>query len=193
MKEELSKLYEPKQIESRAHELWSQQKCFHANAPENTGGSARSYTIVIPPPNVTAALHVVHAVLPGMIERRGGHMVQIGSIAGLYPLLASLYGASKGAIHLMSQNLRMELAGSGIRNTEICPGRAHTEFFDTAIDDEERRKSMVKGFELMQPQDIADAIVFALDAPWRVNISTIEMTPNEQAPGGLIIEPVARD
>jgi len=143
--------------------------------------------------NVTAALHVVHAVLPGMLERRGGHMVQIGSIAGLYPLLSSLYGASKGAIHLMSQNLRMELAGSGIRNTEICPGRAHTEFFDTAIDDEERRKSMVKGFELMQPQDIADAIVFALDAPWRVNISTIEMTPNEQAPGGLIIEPVARD
>ncbi|MDH3716082.1 MAG: SDR family oxidoreductase [Gammaproteobacteria bacterium] len=143
--------------------------------------------------NVTAALHVVRAVVAGMVERRRGHMVHLGSIAGLYPLLSSIYGASKGAIHLMSQNLRMELKGSGVRNTEICPGRVHTEFFDTAIDDEGRRESMVRGFELMQSQDIADAIVFALDMPWRVNISTIEMTPTEQAPGGLVIEPVARD
>ncbi|MDH3451707.1 MAG: SDR family oxidoreductase [Gammaproteobacteria bacterium] len=143
--------------------------------------------------NVTAALHVVRAVVPGMIERGRGHMVQIGSIAGLYPLLSAVYGASKGAIHLMSQNLRMELKGTGIRHTEICPGRVHTEFFNTAIDDVARRDSMVEGFELLQPQDVAEAIVFALDVPWRVNISTIEMTPTEQAPGGLIIEPVTRD
>jgi len=62
MSEELSKLYEPKQIESRAHELWSQQKCFHAEASEHVDGSARPYTIVIPPPNVTAALHLGHAL-----------------------------------------------------------------------------------------------------------------------------------
>jgi len=62
MTEELSKLYEPKQIESRAHELWSQQKCFHAEASEHADGSARPYTIVIPPPNVTAALHLGHAL-----------------------------------------------------------------------------------------------------------------------------------
>jgi len=143
--------------------------------------------------NVTAALQVVRAVLPGMIERRRGHLVQIGSIAGLYPLLSAVYGATKGAIHLLSQNLRTELTGTGIRHTEICPGRVHTEFFNTAIDDTERRESLVQGFELMQSEDIADAIVYALDTPWRVNISTIEMTPTEQAPGGLIIEPVARD
>jgi NADP-dependent 3-hydroxy acid dehydrogenase YdfG len=143
--------------------------------------------------NVTAALHVVRAVITGMVERRRGHIVHLGSLAGLYPLLSSIYGASKGAIHLMAQNLRMELKGSGVRSTEICPGRVHTEFFNTAIDDEGRRESMVRGFELMQPQDVSDAIVFALDMPWRVNISTIEMTPNEQAPGGLVIEPVARD
>ena len=62
MTEELSKLYEPKQIESRASELWSQQQCFHAEASESAGGSARPYTIVIPPPNVTAALHLGHAL-----------------------------------------------------------------------------------------------------------------------------------
>ncbi len=138
--------------------------------------------------NVSAALHVVRAVGTGMVSRRRGHMVHIGSIAGLYPLLSSVYGASKGAMHLFCQNLRMELKGSGVRNTEICPGRVSTEFFDTAIDQQERRQSMGEGFELLQPQDIAEAILYALDAPWRVNVSTIEITPTEQAPGGIIIE-----
>ena len=79
--------------------------------------------------NVTAALHVVSLMGAGMVRRKRGHMVHIGSIAGLYPLLSSIYGASKGAIHLLCQNLRTELKGTGVRNTEICPGRTHTEFF----------------------------------------------------------------
>ena len=139
--------------------------------------------------NVTALLHVTRAVLPGMLERRCGHIVQLSSIAALYPLLSALYGASKGAIHLLSQNLRMELQGSRVRHTEICPGRVKTEFFATAIDDSERQRSMLEGFELLEGEDVADAIIYALDTPWRVNISTIEMTPTEQAPGGIVIEP----
>ena len=142
--------------------------------------------------NVTAAVHVVRAVTPRMIERKRGHLVNIGSIAGLYPLISSLYGASKGAVHLLTQNLRMELSGSGVRCTEICPGRVATEFFDTAVDDPERRRRMVTDLEALQPEDIADTVVFALDLPWRVNISTIELTPTEQAPGGAIIERVRR-
>lgn len=142
--------------------------------------------------NVTAAVHVVRAVTPGMIARKRGHLVNVGSIAGLYPLVSSLYGASKGAVHLLSQNLRMELSGSGVRCTEICPGRVATEFFETAVDDPERRRRMVADLEALQPSDIAAAIVFALDLPWRVNISTIELTPTEQAPGGAIIERAAR-
>lgn len=141
--------------------------------------------------NVTALLHVTRAVLPGMLERRRGHIVQISSIAALYPLYSGLYGASKGAVHLLSQNLRMELKGSRIRHTEICPGRVRTEFFTTAIDDVERRQSMLDGFELLEAGDVADAIIYALDTPWRVNISTIEMTPTEQAPGGVVIEPAS--
>ncbi len=143
--------------------------------------------------NVAAALHVVRAVAGGMVRRRRGHMVHIGSIAGLYPLTSAIYGASKGAIHLMCQNLRIELTGTGVRNTEICPGRVRTEFFQTAFDDEARRHSAATGFELMESRDIADAVVYALDAPWRVNVSTIELTPTEQAPGGLVIEAVSRD
>jgi NADP-dependent 3-hydroxy acid dehydrogenase YdfG len=139
--------------------------------------------------NVLAAVHVVRAVAPGMVGRKRGHIVNIGSIAGLYPIKSSLYGASKGAVHLLSQNLRVELQGSGVRVTEICPGRVETEFFQVAVG-EEAAKKVYSGFEIMQPQDVADAILYALDTPWRVNVSTIEMTPTEQYVGGVTIAPV---
>lgn len=142
--------------------------------------------------NVTAAIHVLRAVMPGMVERKRGHIVNMGSVAGLYPLLSSLYGASKGAIHLLSQNLRSELRGSGVRCTEICPARVRTEFFDTALDDDDRARNAFVGFEVLEAEDIADAIRYALDAPWRVNVSTIELTPTEQYIGGISVEPVNR-
>ena len=139
---------------------------------------------------MTAAIHVVHALLPGMISRQRGHLVNLGSIAGLYPMPTALYGASKGALHLLSQGLRMELKGSGVRCTEICPARVRTEFFDTAFDDPAKAAQAAVGFQLLEPDDIADAIMYALDAPWRVNVSTIEITPTEQYIGGIYIEPV---
>ncbi len=140
--------------------------------------------------NVTAAIHVVRAVAEGMAGRKRGHIVNIGSIAGLYPLGFPVYGASKGAIHLFAQHLRMDLKGTGVRLTEICPGRVGTEFFDAAMKSEEERRAFTTGFEILQPADIADAIVFAVDAPWRMNVSLIEVTPTEQSPGGATIEPV---
>ena len=142
--------------------------------------------------NVLAAVHVVRATLPGMVERKRGHIVNIGSIAGLYPIKSSLYGASKGAVHLLSQNLRVELQGSGVRVTEICPGRVETEFFEIAVG-EEAAKEAYEGFEILVPDDVADAILYALDAPWRVNIGRIELTPTEQHVGGVTIAPVERD
>ncbi len=141
--------------------------------------------------NVVAALHVVRAVAAGMVARRRGHIVNIGSIAGLYPIKSSLYGASKGAIHLLSQNLRVELQGSGVRVTEICPGRVETEFFQVAVGEEAAKKHYA-GFEILVPEDVADAILYALDVPWRVNVGTIELTPTEQYAGGVTIAPVER-
>ena len=141
--------------------------------------------------NVLAAVHVVRAVAPGMVGRKRGHIVNIGSIAGLYPIKSSIYGASKGAVHLLSQNLRVELQGSGVRVTEICPGRVETEFFQIAVG-EEAAKEAYAGFEILLPQDVAAAILYALDTPWRVNIGTIEMTPTEQYPGGVTIVPVEK-
>lgn len=136
--------------------------------------------------NVNAVIHVLRAVVPGMVTRRRGHIVNLGSIGGLYPVHSSLYGATKGAVHLLSQNLRMELAGSGVRLTEICPGRVETEFFDVAVPDPEERKSFTTGIKSLQPQDVADAIVYALGTPLHVNVSLIELTPTEQAPGGVL-------
>ncbi len=141
--------------------------------------------------NVVAALHVVRALAAGMVARQRGHIVNIGSIAGLYPIKSSLYGASKGAIHLLSQNLRVELQGSGVRVTEICPGRVETEFFQIAVG-EEAAKEAYSGFEILVPEDVADAILYALDVPWRVNVGTIELTPTEQYAGGVTIAPVAK-
>ena len=143
--------------------------------------------------NVIAAVHIVRAVVPGMIERKCGHIVNIGSIAGLYPLKYAIYGTSKGAVHLLTQNLRLELQGAGVRVTEICPGRVSTEFYDVALGDPEAARKAYTGFEVLVPADIADAILYALDAPWRVNVGMIELTPTEQHVGGVNIVPASTD
>ena len=142
--------------------------------------------------NIISFLHILRAVVPGMVARKKGHVINLGSIAGLYPMASSVYGGSKGAVHLINQNLRLELSGSGVRATEICPGRVETEFFDVAFSDNpEKKKEMTSGFTLLTQEDIADAIMFAIKAPWRMNVSLIEITPTEQAPGGAKIEGVS--
>jgi 3-hydroxy acid dehydrogenase/malonic semialdehyde reductase len=109
----------------------------------------------------------------------------------LYPIASPVYGASKSAVHQLSQNLRLELAGSRVRLTEICPGRVSTEFFDAAIDDPDKRAAIKEtGINELTADDIADAVVYALDAPWRVNVSLIELQPTEQVFGGMNLTPV---
>ena len=142
--------------------------------------------------NVQGLIHVLRAVLPSMVERGRGHVVNIGSVAGLYPLNSVIYGASKGAVHLLNQNLRIELKGSGVRSTEICPGRVVTEIFDVSFDDKEKAEQMKDpGIEQLEAEDIADAILFALDAPARMNVNLIEIQPTEQIFGGITMAPSA--
>lgn len=140
--------------------------------------------------NVTSAILMIKAVLPGMIERGRGHIVNMSSVTALYPLAAALYGATKGAIHKLSRDLRMELQGTGIRITEINPGRVASEFYNVAIDDAEKLKETVqKGCEDLVAADIANAIVYCVSAPWRVNISQMEILPTEQTYGGTQFVP----
>ena len=125
-----------------------------------------------------------------MVRKKRGHVINVGSIAGLYPLSSSVYGGSKGAVHMINQNLRLELSGTGIRCTEINPGRVDTEFFDIAFDNEEDKKRMKTGLTLLKPDDIAESILYAINTPAHVNISLIEITPTEQSPGGVLIKKI---
>ena len=142
--------------------------------------------------NVQALVHVLRTVLPGMVERQRGHVINIGSVAGLYPISSVIYGGSKGAVHLINQNLRIELKGTGVRTTEICPGRVATEFFEAAVDDPEKAAAIeTTGITELQPEDVVEAVLFALDAPWRMNVSMIELQPTEQTFGGAAFAPAA--
>ena len=135
--------------------------------------------------NVTSSIHMITSVLPGMIERGKGHIVNMSSVLALYPAPAALYGATKGAMHKLSRDLRQELKGTGIRVTEINPGRVTTEFYNVAIDDaEELARTTDTGIEEVTPADVAASIVHVVDAPWRVNISQLEIVPTEQTYGG---------
>ena len=136
--------------------------------------------------NVSSPIKLTAALLESMKEQARGHIVNIGSVAGLHTLYSSLYGATKSAIHLFSQNLRAELHGTPIRVTEICPGRVSTGFFQAAVGNEERLKVLGhSGIKELTPTDIADAVLYALSAPAHVNITTIEIMPVDQAVGGM--------
>lgn len=140
--------------------------------------------------NVEAHLHVIKAIVPGMVKRRKGHVVLMGSLAGLYPVDSAIYGGQKGAVHRIAQSLRVELSGTRVKVTEICPGRTKTNFGNAAFDDKNKAKKFMSGFTLLEARDITDAILFALSTRWRSNISTIEISGTEQSPGGVPIYPV---
>lgn len=140
--------------------------------------------------NVTAPTQLIAAALPQMRARGRGHIVNIGSIAGLHTLVSAVYGGGKSAIHRISQNLRFELSGSGLRVTEICPGRVASEFYAAAAGDPGKLAAMGgSGITELAPEDVASAILYAIDTPHHVNISLIELLPTEQAVGGVRAEP----
>ena len=136
--------------------------------------------------NVTAVLQLIEAALPGMTERQRGHVITLGSVAGVYPIGATLYGTTKHAIRGLVRNLRLETLGQGVRFTDIQPGRVRTEFFDVAIPDETAREPIKEtGIEELTPDDIAEAIRWAAAQPPHVNIASVEITPLNQVYGGV--------
>jgi NADP-dependent 3-hydroxy acid dehydrogenase YdfG len=137
--------------------------------------------------DLAAVLQLTQIALPGMIARDCGHIVNLGSIAGLHSFPGhAAYHAVKAGVHALSAKLRIDLHGKRIRVTEICPGRTDTEIFAKTIGDEaEAHKRFIDGFETLQVSDIVDAIAFAIAAPWRVDISLMEIWPTYQVRGGL--------
>jgi NADP-dependent 3-hydroxy acid dehydrogenase YdfG len=137
--------------------------------------------------NLRAVLHLCRLVVPGMVARDRGHVVNISSIAGAYNFGGnSTYHATKAAVSMLSRQLRIDAFGKRVRVTEICPGRVATDIFAHVHGDSaETYDRFIKGFELPQAADIADAIAFAIAAPVAVNVGHIEITPTMQVPGGL--------
>jgi NADP-dependent 3-hydroxy acid dehydrogenase YdfG len=140
--------------------------------------------------NVAAVLHLARLLLPGMVERDLGHVVNVSSIAGVYNFGGNTtYHATKAAVHMLSRQLRVDTFGRRIRVTEICPGRVETEIFGRLLGDmEEAQRRYYDGYESLTPADVSDAIEYAIDTPRHVNIGHIEIVPTFQVPGGLEFE-----
>ncbi|MFK4761215.1 SDR family oxidoreductase [Microbacterium sp. ZW T5_45] len=144
--------------------------------------------------NLRAVLHLSRLLLPGMVERDLGHVVNISSIAGLYNFFGhTAYHATKAAVHQISRQLRNDTVGKRIRVTEVCPGRVETEIFGRNLGGspeamKEAWDTYYEGYESLKTEDIVAAIDFALDAPRHVNLGLIEIMPTFQVPGGLTFD-----
>jgi 3-hydroxy acid dehydrogenase/malonic semialdehyde reductase len=125
---------------------------------------------------------VTRQLLPGMVERGRGHVVNVGSVAGTYPYPGgSVYGATKAFVHQFSLNLRADLVGSGVRVTCVEPGMAETEFSLVRLKDAEKAKAVYQGVTPLVGADVADAIHWVVTRPPHVNVNVLEMMPEAQA------------
>jgi 3-hydroxy acid dehydrogenase / malonic semialdehyde reductase len=133
--------------------------------------------------NVKGLLYVSRAVVPGMVARGRGHIVNLGSTAGDLPYPnGAVYCASKAAEHSINDGLRQDLLGTPVRVTSIDPGMVETDFSMVRFHgDEERAAKVYKGLTPLTPEDVADAIVWAASRPAHVNIARIGMTTIHQA------------
>lgn len=135
--------------------------------------------------NLKAPLHLTRKVVPGMIERGHGHLFFIGSSAGRAPHPgAAVYGSSKAGISLFCDALRCDLLGSGVRVTEIAPGRVQTQLYKTAMGMQAAGAELYDGYESIMPEDIAALLLAALSLPQQVDVSRLEVFPTSQAVGG---------
>ncbi len=133
--------------------------------------------------NVKGLLYVTRAVVPGMIERGAGHVVSLGSTAGeiTYPK-GAVYCASKAAERAINDGLRQDVLGTPIRVTSVDPGMVETAFSEVRFrGDAARAAKVYEGVTPLTPEDVADAILWAVTRPTHVNIARIGLTTIDQA------------
>jgi 3-hydroxy acid dehydrogenase/malonic semialdehyde reductase len=141
--------------------------------------------------NVTGLMRMTHALLPGMVERDRGHIVNVSSTAARYPYPGgNVYGASKAFVTQLSANLKADLVGTGVRITDLEPGLVGGSEFSRVRfgGDAERAASVYAGTTPLSPEDIAEAVAWVVGLPDHVNINRLEMMPTSQAPGPLTIK-----
>jgi 3-hydroxy acid dehydrogenase / malonic semialdehyde reductase len=138
--------------------------------------------------NCKGLMYLTRAVLPGMVARNRGHVINIGSVAGTYPYPGgNVYGATKAFVHQLSRNLRTDLHGTAVRVTCIEPGLVGgTEFSAVRFrGDTERAAGVYAGTTPLTAADVAEAVFWAGDQPPHVNINLIELMPVTQSAGPL--------
>ncbi|WP_411146540.1 SDR family NAD(P)-dependent oxidoreductase [Streptomyces sp. x-80] len=144
-------------------------------------GSGESWREMIDT-NISGLLNVSGLVLPRLVSRGSGHVVNIGSIAASYPYMGgNVYAATKAFVHQLSLNMRVDLQGTGVRVSCVAPGMAKTEFAKVRYDgDEQRADALYQGLEPLAADDVAEAVAWCLAQPPRVNVNMIELMPSEQ-------------
>jgi 3-hydroxy acid dehydrogenase/malonic semialdehyde reductase len=138
--------------------------------------------------NVKGLLYVSKAIVPGMVKRKKGHIVNIGSIAGIdvYPR-GNVYNASKFAVDALSKGMRMDLNSYGIKVSEIKPGMVETEFSLVRFKGDKEKSALVyQGLEALQATDIAETIEFMVTRPAHVNIADVLILPTAQASASIL-------
>lgn len=139
--------------------------------------------------NIKGLYYLTRAVLPGMVERDCGHIVNMGSVAGTYPYPGgNVYGASKAFVKQFSRNLLTDLVHTRIRVTNIEPGLSKTEFSIVRLrGDTEGADNIYKGTQPITGEDIAEIVHWVVSAPSHININTVEVMPTCQGCGPFVI------
>lgn len=138
--------------------------------------------------NVKGLLYVSKAIIPQMVARESGHIINIGSTAGkeVYPK-GNVYCASKHAVDAINQGMRIDLNGTGVRVGAVNPGLVETEFSNVRFKgDDDRAENVYKGFQPLKPEDIADIIHFVVTRPYHVNIADLIVMPTAQASSTIV-------
>lgn len=138
--------------------------------------------------NLKGLLYVSRAIIPGMIERKSGHIINIGSIAGkeVYPG-GNVYNASKHGVDALTRAMRIDLIEHNIRVSQIAPGMVETEFSVVRFDgDKAKADEVYQGFEPLYAEDIADAVAYQVTRPPHVNIADILILPTAQASATVV-------
>jgi 3-hydroxy acid dehydrogenase/malonic semialdehyde reductase len=140
--------------------------------------------------NCRALALLTRLLLPGMVERGRGHVVNIGSVAASYPYPGgNVYGATKAFVHQFSQNLRADVVGTGVRVTCVEPGMAETEFSVVRFQgDAAKAHQVYQGVRALTAEDIADVVLWVVGRPAHVNVNLVELMPEQQAFGPFAVK-----
>lgn len=140
--------------------------------------------------NIKGLMYCTRAILPQMVARNSGHIINVGSVAGSWPYPGgNTYGATKAFVQQFSRNLRADLYGKKVRVTNLAPGMVESEFAKVRFKgDDEKAAKIYQGADPLQPADIAEIVYWVASQPAHVNINAIEVMPVNQTWGPLAVQ-----